>query len=66
MAASGSAGRSEQEDKGSVSQNEQRIMNHFLHQALLLNAARQVRTGSFCQAHRTTEAGRTIPYREVF
>lgn len=39
MAASGSAGNSKQEGKGSVSQNEQGAMDHFLYQALLINAA---------------------------
>lgn len=50
MAASGSAGNSKQKGKGSASQNEQGTMDHFLHQALLLNAAWQVCTDSFAQA----------------
>lgn len=53
MADSGSTGNSEQEDKGSGSQNGQGNMDHFVHQALLINAAWQLSPDSFCQAHRT-------------
>lgn len=57
MAASGSTGNSKQEDEGSGSQNEQGNMDHFVHQALLINAAWQLCTDSFCQAHRTQKQG---------
>lgn len=41
-------------------------MHHFLRQALLINTAWQVCTVSFGQAHRSMEAGRTLPYSEAF
>lgn len=66
MVASGSAGNSKQEDKGSVSQNEQGAMDHFLYQALLINAACQVCTHSFVRHTGPWKQGELYPTGRLF
>lgn len=62
MATSGSAGKSKQSDEGSLSQNEQRTMDHILHQIPLLNGS----VTPFVRHTGPQKQGEPYHYSEIF